>query len=100
LGVVEVTPDNWVSDYIEKPTYHYTVSMGIYIFEPAVLQYISKNRKLDLPELVVKLQNMGERVNVFNFEGYWLDIGRHDDYEKAIEEFTRHRQKFLPKNGK
>lgn len=100
LGVIEVTPDNWVSNYIEKPTYHYTVSMGIYIFEPAVLQYISKNRKLDLPELVIKLQNMGERVNVFNFEGYWLDIGRHDDYEKAIEEFSRHRQQFLPKNGK
>lgn len=100
LGVIEVTPDNWVSNYIEKPTYHYTVSMGIYIFEPAVLQYISKNRKLDLPELVIKLQSMGERVNVFNFEGYWLDIGRHDDYETAIEEFSRHRQQFLPKNGK
>jgi NDP-mannose synthase len=74
--------------------------MGIYIFEPAVLQYILPNERLDLPELVTKLQGIGERVNVFNFEGYWLDIGRHDDYEKAIDEFARHREEFLPGNKK
>jgi NDP-sugar pyrophosphorylase family protein len=34
-------------------------------------------------------------VNVFNFDGYWLDIGRHDDYERAIEEFAKHREAFL-----
>ena len=100
LGVIEVSPDNWVSKYIEKPTYHYAVSMGIYIFEPAILQYIIPNQRLDLPELVTKLQGVGERVNVFNFEGYWLDIGRHDDYEKAIDEFAQHRQEFLPEDDK
>ena len=34
-------------------------------------------------------------LNVFNFDGYWLDIGRHDDYERAIEEFAAHRADFL-----
>jgi NDP-sugar pyrophosphorylase family protein len=97
LGVIEKDQDNWVSDYIEKPTYTYTVSMGIYIFEPAVLKYITPYEKLDLPELVLKLMKAGQRVNVFNFEGYWLDIGRHDDYERAIEEFSIHRDVFLPK---
>lgn len=95
LGVIEVDSDNWVANYIEKPTYHYSVSMGIYLFEPQVLNYIEKNQRLDLPELVLKLMKDNKKVNVFNFDGYWLDIGRHDDYERAIEEFAQHREKFL-----
>jgi NDP-sugar pyrophosphorylase family protein len=96
LGVVEVNSDNWLANYIEKPTYHYSVSMGIYIFEPEVLQYIPRNQRLDLPELIRKLMKADQKVNVYNFDGYWLDIGRHDDYERAIEEFTLHRDSFLP----
>lgn len=96
LGVIEVDPDNWVSNYIEKPTYHYSVSMGIYLFEPAILDYVPYNQRLDLPDLVIKLMRDGKKVNVFNFDGYWLDIGRHDDYENAIEVFAKNRGKFLP----
>jgi len=70
--------------------------MGIYLFEPEILKYIPANQRLDLPELVIKLMQDGKKVNVFNFEGYWLDIGRHDDYERAIEEFAAHRVDFLP----
>lgn len=95
LGVIEVDKDNWVANYIEKPTYHYSVSMGIYLFEPEILNYIKKNQRLDLPELVLKLMKDHKKVNVFNFEGYWLDIGRHDDYQRAIEEFAENREKFL-----
>lgn len=96
LGVIEADEDNWVADYIEKPTYHYSVSMGIYLFEPQILNFIPKNERLDLPELVLKLMRSGEKVNIFNFDGYWLDIGRHDDYELAIEEFAKHKEAFLP----
>jgi NDP-sugar pyrophosphorylase family protein len=95
LGVIKVDEDNWVSDYIEKPTYHYAVSMGIYLFEPEVLKFIEPEQRLDLPELVLKLMKAGHPVNVFNFNGYWLDIGRHDDYERAIAEFASHRSDFL-----
>ncbi len=69
--------------------------MGIYLFEPAVLQYIPKNKYLDLPDLVLQLMRAGSKVNVYNFDGYWLDIGRPDDYEQAINEFSKNRQKFL-----
>jgi NDP-sugar pyrophosphorylase family protein len=99
LGVIEVDADNWVADYIEKPTYHYAVSMGIYLFEPEIVNYIPKNEHLDLPELVLRLMHDGKKVNVFNFNGYWLDIGRHDDYERAIEEFSTHREDFLTLNN-
>ena len=95
LGVIETDAGGWVSNYIEKPTYHYSVSMGIYIFEPAILEYIKPNQHLDLPELVLALMKGGQRVNTYHFDGYWLDIGRHDDYERAIEEFSKHREEFL-----
>jgi NDP-sugar pyrophosphorylase family protein len=59
------------------------------------LNYIPLNQRLDLPDLVLKLLKEGQKVNVFNFDGYWLDIGRPDDYERAIEEFAKHRPEFI-----
>lgn len=96
LGIIECDTDNWVTNYIEKPTFYYTVSTGIYIFEPAILPYILPNQPLDLPALVLELLKKGEKVNTYPFKGYWLDIGRPEDYQKAIQEFEKHRQEFLP----
>lgn len=96
LGVIEIDDNNWATNYIEKPTYHYAVSMGIYIFEPAIMQYIPNNQRFDLPDLILRLFDEGEQVNCYRFDGYWLDIGRHDDYEAAIQEFQSHRSLFLP----
>jgi NDP-sugar pyrophosphorylase family protein len=96
LGVIEFSSDKWITNYIEKPVYRYAVSMGIYIFEPAILNYIKPNQRLDLPELMVNLIQDKQKVNVFPFDGYWLDIGRPDDYEKAVAEFSQRREAFLP----
>lgn len=95
LGVIE-SEDGWVKNYIEKPTYHYTVSTGIYIFDAEILKYIERGMHLDLPELILRLLKEGNKVNIFHFDGYWLDIGRHDDYESAMQEFNLHRADFLP----
>jgi NDP-sugar pyrophosphorylase family protein len=96
LGVIETDTDNWVTKYVEKPTFHYTVSTGIYIFEPAILNYIEPSQRLDLPELVLRLLERGEKVSSYRYAGYWLDIGRVDDYQEAIQKFETHRQEFLP----
>ena len=96
LGVIDIDADNWVEDYIEKPTYKYSVSTGVYIFEPQVLDYIVFNQHLDLPELMLRLKSLGHAINVYRFDGYWLDIGRHDDYELAMQEFDAYRNEFLP----
>ena len=96
LGVIESDTDNWVTNYVEKPAFHYSVSTGIYIFAPAILEYITPGQRLDLPELVLRLLDQGERVSSYHYNGYWLDIGRHDDYEVAIRKFETHRQEFLP----
>jgi NDP-sugar pyrophosphorylase family protein len=85
-----------VIGYNEKPTFDYVVSMGVYVFEPEVLAYIPKNEYLDFPNLVLKLIAAGEKVVSFPFDGYWMDLGRPDDYAQAAEDFARMREQFLP----
>jgi NDP-sugar pyrophosphorylase family protein len=86
FGVVEPDSSNNIKGYIEKPTVSYLVSMGVYVFEPRVLKYIKPRERLDFPDLIKTLISNGETVKGFIFEGYWLDIGRPDDYEKANRE--------------
>lgn len=97
LGVLELDKVSTVQRYIEKPTYHYTVSMGIYVFSPSVMHFIEKDKYLDFPDLVKLLLKKGEKVYAYQSEDYWLDIGRHDDYQQAMEEFEANRHLFLPK---
>ena len=96
LGVIDVDGQGWVQGYIEKPTYHYAVSTGIYVFQPDVLGYIPRQQQMDLPDLILKLLATGEQVAAYPFEGIWLDIGRMDDYERAVTEFQDHCAEFLP----
>ena len=96
LGVIESDTAGWVTGYIEKPTYHYSVSTGIYIFEPAVLDHIPVGVRLDLPDLVRNLLATGCQVATYPFAGIWLDIGRWEDYERAAQEFEHHRDEFIP----
>jgi NDP-mannose synthase len=95
LGVIELGSDNQIVGYIEKPSYNYQVSMGIYVFEPRVLSYIPHNQYLDFPDLVLRLIQAGEKVQGYPFGGYWQDLGRPDDYEQAVVEFESLREQIL-----
>ena len=96
LGVIQWDGDARVTGYIEKPTYDYSVSMGIYVFEPKVLTYVPKGEYYDFPDLVKKLIGVGEKVIGYRFDGYWQDLGRPDDYESAAQDFDQMRSQFLP----
>jgi NDP-sugar pyrophosphorylase family protein len=76
-----------VTGYEEKPEIPYTVSMGVYILEPSALEHIPVGRRFDIPDLVLSLLEQGEPVGSYLFDGYWLDIGRHDDYEQALADY-------------
>lgn len=96
LGVIQWNGDACITGYIEKPTYDYSVSMGVYIFEPKVLTYIPKGQYYDFPDLVKKLIDVKEKVTGYRFDGYWQDLGRPDDYESAAQDFDHMRAQFLP----
>lgn len=87
LGVLQTNHEQEIVGYIEKPTYDFYVSMGIYVFDPRILDYIPYNQYLDLPNLVLKLIAAGERVVSYRFDGYWMDLGRVSDYEQAVSDF-------------
>ena len=97
LGVLEVENLNF-KNYIEKPTYFFDVSMGIYVFNKSVVSVIPKGEKMDMPELILKLKQLGKKIQCYSNDYYWLDIGRIDDYEKAVEIFSARKDDFLP-NG-
>jgi NDP-sugar pyrophosphorylase family protein len=98
LGVVELNGDHSIKGYQEKPSIEYLVSMGVYIFEPRILEYIPKDQYLDFPDLVLRLIEAGEKVSGYVFDGYWEDLGRPDDYERASADFERNRSQFLPED--
>jgi NDP-mannose synthase len=95
LGVIIQDGKCRIKDYVEKPVSTYLVSMGVYVFEPRIISYIQDNTYLDFPDLVKNLLQAGETVNFYPFSGYWLDIGRHEDYARAAEEFDQLRDQFL-----
>jgi NDP-sugar pyrophosphorylase family protein len=96
LGVIQKDGDYRITAYIEKPVSDFLVSMGIYVFEPAVLSYITVGQYLDFPNLVQKMIAAGERVIAYQYDGYWEDLGRPDDYERASRDFDNMRAQFLP----
>lgn len=87
LGVLSLDAESQVVDYVEKPSFDYTVSTGIYCFRPAVLEHLVAGESCDLPDLIRRLIGRGERIQGYRFEGNWLDIGRPEDYEIALELF-------------
>ena len=95
LGVIESNEKGFVEKYIEKPIMKYEVSMGIYVFEPQVREYIPKGKRLDLPDLIKLLIKEKKNVISYRFDGYWLDIGRIEDYEEAVKLFKDQKEKFL-----
>jgi NDP-mannose synthase len=98
LGVIQWDGDERVSGYIEKPVTDYTVSMGVYVFEPRILDYIPVNQYLDFPDLILKLIDHGEMVCGYAFDGYWMDLGRPDDYVQANQDFCNMKKQFLPED--
>jgi NDP-mannose synthase len=97
FGVIEADAANVLTGYVEKPKLDYRVSMGIYVFESEVLRYLRPAEYRDFPDLVKTLVAEGKKVISYPFSGYWLDMGRPDDYARAVEEFESRRAEFLPK---
>lgn len=96
LGAIETDSNDRIISYVEKPTLNYEASVGVYVMEPLVLRYIPSGRGFDLPDLVRRLIAEKQPVIGYRFDGYWLDIGRQEDYAQAVELFLREKTVFLP----
>jgi NDP-sugar pyrophosphorylase family protein len=94
--VVETDGSGHVTNYVEKPTIHYSVSMGIYVYQPQVLEFIAPGERLDVPELVLRLLDAGKKVAAFRNDAAWLDLGRPEDFQRATDLFLERAREFLP----
>lgn len=93
-GVLESDSNGYLTKFNEKPDLNYLVSMGIYMVNKKVTDFIPKTF-YGFDSLMLDLLKRKETVSIKNFSGYWLDIGRPDDYEKAIEDFDLLKDNFL-----
>jgi NDP-sugar pyrophosphorylase family protein len=96
LGVLETDEHGYVTNYIEKPTKDYSVSMGIYVYDPKVLGLIAPGEFLDFPDLVLKLMRSGKKVATYANTATWLDLGRPEDLQQASAIFQERSSEFLP----
>jgi NDP-mannose synthase len=99
VGVLGMDRDDQVIGIEEKPIQRYPASMGIYIYSPSVLKMMDPGTYLDVPNLVLRLIDAGERVVGFRNDAFWLDMGNRADYERASEAFEKNRSAFLPDEG-
>jgi NDP-mannose synthase len=95
FGVLD-TQDGTVVGFREKPTLGYTVSMGVYGLSRSTLRPYPAGRALGFDELVLDLIRADHKPIAFPHTGYWLDIGRPEDYERANADFESMRSQLLP----
>jgi NDP-sugar pyrophosphorylase family protein len=94
-GVLETDSKHNLVTFCEKPKKHYLVSMGIYMASREILKFIPDDAAYGFDSLMIDLLKVNQQVNVREYEGYWLDIGRPDDYMLAIDQFDKLKSRFI-----
>jgi len=93
-GVLESTENSTLSHFREKPKTKYLVSMGIYMANKGITKLIPDGF-YGFDTLMLDLLRKKETINLKKFYGYWLDIGKPDDYMRAIDDFDKMKDKLF-----
>ena len=88
FGVVQ-EDDGRIQAVVEKPVQRFTVSAGIYVLSPQVLTLIPRDCFFDMPSLFEEMFRVGMQARCHYIDGYWLDIGRLEDYKQANIDFAK-----------
>lgn len=98
-GMLQLDLTQRVREFREKPVIESPVSMGIYVMEPDVLDFIPEHEYFDFPDLIRALLLQGERVGAYRYDGVWFDIGRQEDYALAVETWLEGGGELAEQNG-
>ena len=83
-GVIKTDNDGYLVEIEEKPVYQNIINTGIYVADPKIFDYLVKDVRTDINELIEKLLKNGEKVTVFPvLEDQWFDIGQLAEYERT-----------------
>ena len=99
LGVIEYNDERRIVGFREKPSLYFWASMGIYVFSPELWDLIPPDTYYGFDRLMEDILARDMVAKVFPWNGLWLDIGRPEDYERANDEFQKHRKRLLPPRG-
>ena len=88
FGVLEFDGEGRLADFREKPVFSFDVSMGIYCMNRRVIQALPKGEPYGFDRLMRDSLSCDQNVAICPFSGFWLDIGRADDYESANANFS------------
>jgi len=83
------TNNGHIIDFKEKPTYTYYSNGGIYLMKREIVNQIPANTFYNTTDLMEQLIKIGKKVISYPLAGYWLDIGNHDDYQKALKDIQQ-----------
>ena len=86
LGVLDVDRDGRICGYREKPRLEHRFCIGMYVVDPLVKQYMTRGERVDIPELISRLLEGGQRVSCYEHHGKWIDIGMPEDYARVQAE--------------
>lgn len=96
FGVIEVSRDQLVEQYEEKPTIEKMVNAGIYVLEPIAWDKIPVGGYLDMPELIERGLRTGRKITTYQHLGEWHDIGTIESYRHGDRIFAEDRERYLP----
>lgn len=86
-AVLQIENDSVIS-FDEKPTYSYYSNGGIYLFKKSLLTYLNKGMFFNATDFMELLITKKHKVSHYPILGYWLDIGRHEDFKKAQQDIN------------
>jgi NDP-sugar pyrophosphorylase family protein len=82
-----------LTEFHEKPVYHFDVSMGIYCLSRSVVEELPKGQPYGFDRLMLEGIKNKNKIYIHKFDGFWLDIGRTEDYQYADEHFAEIKNK-------
>jgi NDP-sugar pyrophosphorylase family protein len=96
FGVLQGDSENRVVAFEEKPTYHFNVSMGVYVMNRRLLDIVPDGQAFGFDHLMLACIQEKRKAILYPHRGYWLDIGRPTDYAEANENIDMLMKKIFP----
>lgn len=93
FGVMEYDSGHCLTGFNEKPVYRFDVSMGIYCLNRSVIESTPRGRQYGFDQLMLDGIKNKDKIHVHKFDGFWLDIGRAEDYQYADEHYAEIKKK-------
>ena len=91
-GIFELENTREIKGITEKPSFHYYANAGIYLIKRSLLDLIPDDEFFDATDFMDKLIKNNKKVIRFPIAGYWIDIGKPEDF-KNVQEFARNIRK-------